>query len=347
MMNELLQTAKVTVSQQHSGLQVFGLQWPATPNLVYSTLDEAMSAGTLDVAEVSAEGSVPELRVESRSDVMTFLMAGEREGDIVTHIGKTEVDNEGLVDYQDNLRLPFTSLVPHLAERGAVPMSTEPRTMEMHPVSTSNGSVAPLIAELRSGHPGLRDEAERRVRESDHPRPPSPARPPSDPMIAGLHDEPGPEWWSRPPVERSARSFPRGAWRWGPGLVWTAVLLGGVLLRADDRPASAPAPASDPFAVIRDRPLSAATWPLWREVYLRIFFDDNTDPVQDRMFYEQVRAFFTATVSASGGSLPKPTSATSTSGPSTRIMSPTTRSLRGIICPSSCTPATTGRRQRR
>jgi hypothetical protein len=78
MMNELLQTAKVTVSQQQSGLQVFGLQWPATPNLVYSTLDEAVSAGTLDVTEVSTEGSVPELKVESRSDVMTFLMAGEQ-----------------------------------------------------------------------------------------------------------------------------------------------------------------------------------------------------------------------------------------------------------------------------
>jgi hypothetical protein len=67
MTNELLQTAKVTVPQQHSGLQVFGLQWPATPNLVYSTLDEAMSAGTLDVTEVSAEGKVPELKVESRN----------------------------------------------------------------------------------------------------------------------------------------------------------------------------------------------------------------------------------------------------------------------------------------
>jgi hypothetical protein len=78
MMNELLQTAKVTVSQQQSGPQVFGLQWPATPNPVYSTLDEAMSAGTLDITEVSAEGSVPALKVESRSDVMTFLMAGEQ-----------------------------------------------------------------------------------------------------------------------------------------------------------------------------------------------------------------------------------------------------------------------------
>jgi hypothetical protein len=78
MINELLQTAKVTVSRQQSGLQVFELQWPATPTLVYCTLDEAMSAGTLDVTEVSAEGSVPELKVERRSDVMTFLMAGEQ-----------------------------------------------------------------------------------------------------------------------------------------------------------------------------------------------------------------------------------------------------------------------------
>jgi S1-C subfamily serine protease len=45
-----------------------------------------------------------------------------REGDVVTHIGTAEVDNEGLADYQDNLRLPFTALVPRLAERGNVPV---------------------------------------------------------------------------------------------------------------------------------------------------------------------------------------------------------------------------------
>jgi hypothetical protein len=45
-----------------------------------------------------------------------------REGDVVTHVGTAEVDNEGLVDYQDNLRLPFTALVPRLAERGTVPV---------------------------------------------------------------------------------------------------------------------------------------------------------------------------------------------------------------------------------
>jgi S1-C subfamily serine protease len=45
-----------------------------------------------------------------------------REGDVVTHVGTAEVDNEGLVDYPGNLRLPFTALVPRLAERGAVPV---------------------------------------------------------------------------------------------------------------------------------------------------------------------------------------------------------------------------------
>ncbi len=45
-----------------------------------------------------------------------------REGDVVTHIGRVEVDNEGLVDYPDNLRLPFTALVPRLAQGGTVPV---------------------------------------------------------------------------------------------------------------------------------------------------------------------------------------------------------------------------------
>ena len=88
-------------------------------------------------------------------------------------------------------------------------------------------------------------------------------------------------------------------------LVWSALLLGGGPLWADDRQGSAPVPAADPFRVMKDHPLTGESWPFWREVYLRIFFDDNTDPAQDRIFYEQVRAFFTATVAASGGSLPK------------------------------------------
>ena len=45
-----------------------------------------------------------------------------REGDVVTRVGPAEVDNEGLVDFEDGLRLPFTALVPRLAKDGGVPV---------------------------------------------------------------------------------------------------------------------------------------------------------------------------------------------------------------------------------
>jgi S1-C subfamily serine protease len=43
-----------------------------------------------------------------------------REGDVVTHVGRAAVDNEGLVDFEENLRLPFTSLIPRLAKAGDI-----------------------------------------------------------------------------------------------------------------------------------------------------------------------------------------------------------------------------------
>jgi hypothetical protein len=83
------------------------------------------------------------------------------------------------------------------------------------------------------------------------------------------------------------------------------VLLGAGLLRADDRPTAAPAPPADPFEAIRHHPLSGGTWPLWREVYVRILLDDVHDPEQEKTFYDRVHAFFATTAAASGGSLPK------------------------------------------
>ena len=77
------------------------------------------------------------------------------------------------------------------------------------------------------------------------------------------------------------------------------------MLQADDRSAPAPAPNANPFEVAWGHPLSANTWPIWREVYVRIFFDDDQDPEQEKKFYEQVRGFFAATAAVSDGSLPK------------------------------------------
>jgi hypothetical protein len=76
--NEWLQTVRVMESQQDSGLQVFGLRWQSASSLRYATLDEAMSAGSMEVTEVNESGSVPTLKASSTSEVMSFLMAGEQ-----------------------------------------------------------------------------------------------------------------------------------------------------------------------------------------------------------------------------------------------------------------------------
>ena len=104
-------------------------------------------------------------------------------------------------------------------------------------------------------------------------------------------------------IERSARRLPRRSRRWVAGLVCSAVIMGGGLLRADDRPASAPAPAPDPLEVATRQSLSRETWPLFREAYLRLFFEDDQDPEREKRFYERVRIFFGAMATATGGSL--------------------------------------------
>jgi hypothetical protein len=77
-LTELLETVQVAEPQEAGGLQVFGLRWDNPNGLVYTTLDEALAAGTLEVTEVSEGGSVPVLKVVNRADVMVFLMTGEQ-----------------------------------------------------------------------------------------------------------------------------------------------------------------------------------------------------------------------------------------------------------------------------
>jgi S1-C subfamily serine protease len=45
-----------------------------------------------------------------------------REGDVVTRVGTVPIDNEGMVDFEGDLRLPFTALVPKLAKNGSIPV---------------------------------------------------------------------------------------------------------------------------------------------------------------------------------------------------------------------------------
>ena len=86
-------------------------------------------------------------------------------------------------------------------------------------------------------------------------------------------------------------------------LLYFVVLACGGVVRADDPPASPPDPSEDPFEIVVQRPLSAETWPLWREVYLRMFFEDGLDPGREEDFYERLWAFIGTMAAASGGSL--------------------------------------------
>jgi S1-C subfamily serine protease len=45
------------------------------------------------------------------------------EADVVTRIGPAAIDNEGAVEFEENLRLPFTSLVTRLATGNTIPIS--------------------------------------------------------------------------------------------------------------------------------------------------------------------------------------------------------------------------------
>jgi hypothetical protein len=74
---ERLPGVQVAEPIEAGGLQVFGLSWETPAGLNYRTLDEAVAAGTLEVAEVSDGGSVPQLQVHNKGDLAVFLMAGE------------------------------------------------------------------------------------------------------------------------------------------------------------------------------------------------------------------------------------------------------------------------------
>lgn len=77
-LKERLQAVQVTEPSAAGGLQVFGLRWEPGAGPDYTTLDEGLAAGTLQVTEVNDGGSVPTLKVTNKGARMAFLMAGEQ-----------------------------------------------------------------------------------------------------------------------------------------------------------------------------------------------------------------------------------------------------------------------------
>lgn len=58
-------------------LCVFGLRCAGGDGLIYRTLDEALSDGSVGIGEVSDSGHVPHLKVDNKGDSLVFIMAGE------------------------------------------------------------------------------------------------------------------------------------------------------------------------------------------------------------------------------------------------------------------------------
>lgn len=78
-LSDLLKSLEVDGHQRFESLDIFHLRWTAGGNgSDYLTLDGALEAGCIHIAESSAQGSVPQITITNRSPRMIFLMAGEQ-----------------------------------------------------------------------------------------------------------------------------------------------------------------------------------------------------------------------------------------------------------------------------
>ncbi len=77
MVNSTLLGLELGTLQSFENLAIFPVLFPKNGGPEYITLREALERGVLSVTEVSAGGSVPDLKVENRGDVAVLLLDGE------------------------------------------------------------------------------------------------------------------------------------------------------------------------------------------------------------------------------------------------------------------------------
>jgi hypothetical protein len=76
-LESLLASVHVGIPRSHAAMTVFPLHLPADLGPDYVALDEAMTAGTLRVTEISTSGAVPQLQVRNASSRGVLLVDGE------------------------------------------------------------------------------------------------------------------------------------------------------------------------------------------------------------------------------------------------------------------------------
>ena len=72
-----LEQIKVGRKQSHKNLSLYPLLSTYSSGLDYLLLDEALSEGLMEVAELDTDGSVPELKVANKSPKMILILDGE------------------------------------------------------------------------------------------------------------------------------------------------------------------------------------------------------------------------------------------------------------------------------
>jgi hypothetical protein len=75
---DTLKRAVISGRQQCGSLEVFHVQWPIDNGPAYATLDEALEAHWIEIAEATESGLVSHIKVINHSKHMIFLMAGEQ-----------------------------------------------------------------------------------------------------------------------------------------------------------------------------------------------------------------------------------------------------------------------------
>ncbi len=103
---EFLEGIMVGEGRAYGGLTVFPLHHPQKPRPLCVTLDEALHRGTLEVREVSEEGSVPELLVANGGERPVLVLDGE---EVVGARQNRVLNTSVLVAAGAELKIPVSS----------------------------------------------------------------------------------------------------------------------------------------------------------------------------------------------------------------------------------------------
>jgi len=106
-----LDQIKIGRKQSFRNLAMFPLLSAYTSDSDYLLLDEALREGSVEVAEVSEEGSVPELKITNKSPKMVLILDGEEDvTDFMKATPGAEIETHPSVRFGKDIRFQCKKL---------------------------------------------------------------------------------------------------------------------------------------------------------------------------------------------------------------------------------------------